>query len=163
MKNTEDLILAGLLSSEEKVRVDFLSSLRVIAVNVEYGEISALNVNLGVLAKNFASISNKPSRQFFELFNVLIDLKAVRDNILGDVAANAAQIYDPEDLLSQIIDKIKQQQKMRQESSASADAGDDEVKAMEQAAEQERLIVGLVTLTGKIIAKADKSVSDRII
>ena len=34
---------------------------------------------------------------------------------------------------------------------------------MEHAAEQERLIVGLVTLTGKIIAKADKSVSDRII
>jgi len=34
---------------------------------------------------------------------------------------------------------------------------------MELAAEQERLIVGLVTLTGKIIAKADKAVSDRII
>ncbi len=40
---------------------------------------------------------------------------------------------------------------------------DDEIKALELAAEQERLIVGLVTLTGKIIAKADKAVSDRII
>ena len=35
--------------------------------------------------------------------------------------------------------------------------------ALELAAEQERLLCGLVTLTGKIIAKADKSVSDRII
>lgn len=34
---------------------------------------------------------------------------------------------------------------------------------MEIAAEQERLLVGLITLTGKIIAKADKTVSDRII
>jgi len=34
---------------------------------------------------------------------------------------------------------------------------------MERAAEQERLLVGLVTLTGKIIAMADKTVSDRII
>ena len=34
---------------------------------------------------------------------------------------------------------------------------------MEIAAEQERLLVGLITLTGKIIAKADKAVSDRII
>ena len=34
---------------------------------------------------------------------------------------------------------------------------------MELANEQERLLVGLITLTGKIIAKADKAVSDRII
>ena len=39
----------------------------------------------------------------------------------------------------------------------------DEVKASELAAEQERLLVGLITLTGKIIAKADAAVSDRII
>ena len=40
---------------------------------------------------------------------------------------------------------------------------EDEVKALELAAEQERLLVGLISLTGKIIAKADKAVSDRII
>mgnify|MGYP000162106951 CR=1 FL=1 len=34
---------------------------------------------------------------------------------------------------------------------------------METAAENERLLVGMITLTGKIIAKADKAVSDRII
>lgn len=34
---------------------------------------------------------------------------------------------------------------------------------MELAADQERLLVGLISLTGKIIAKADKAVSDRII
>lgn len=37
------------------------------------------------------------------------------------------------------------------------------MKALELANEQERLLVGLITLTGKIIAKADKAVSDRII
>ena len=34
---------------------------------------------------------------------------------------------------------------------------------MEIAADKERLLVGLITLTGKIIAKAPQAVSDRII
>ena len=49
------------------------------------------------------------------------------------------------------------------EKSQQADQAEDEVKALELAAEQERLLVGLISLTGKIIAKADKAVSDRII
>ena len=44
--------------------------------------------------------------QFFELFNMLIDAKARRDLLSGEVA-QAEAIYDPEDLLNQIIDKIK--------------------------------------------------------
>ena len=64
---------------------------------------------LGMLARNFGSISNRPSRQFFELFNKLIDLKARRDDLAGLAAEDSADIYNPEDLLNQIIDKIKQQ------------------------------------------------------
>ena len=45
----------------------------------------------------------------------------------------------------------------------AADDGEDEIKAQELAAEQERLVTGLISLTGKIITKADKVVSDRII
>lgn len=83
---------------------------------------------------------------------------------MGDAADDSSAIYNPEDLLNQIIDKIKVQQKLKQDQAAAAgDAGEDELKVLEIAAEQERLLVGLVTLTGKIIAKADKSVSDRII
>jgi len=63
---------------------------------------------MGVLAKNFAFISNKPSRQFFELFNKLIDLKAKVDALQGE---SAQAVYDPEELLNQTIDKIKQQKK----------------------------------------------------
>ena len=68
---------------------------------------------LGVLARNFANISNKPSRQFFDLFNTLIDLKAIRDDVYGDAAPDSSAIYNPEDLLNQTIDKIKQQQKIK--------------------------------------------------
>jgi hypothetical protein len=45
--------------------------------------------------------------QFFELFNKLIDLKARRDDLSGDLADDTSAIYNPEDLLNQIIDKIK--------------------------------------------------------
>ena len=119
---------------------------------------------MGILARNFTSISNRPSRQFFELFNKLIDLKAHRDDLLGDAADDSSAIYNPEELLNQIIDKIKAQQRLKQEA-ASNDAADDgdELQAIEVAKEQEKLLCGLITLTGKIIAKADAAVSDRII
>lgn len=85
--------------------------------------------------------------------------------MLGDAADDSSAIYNPEDLLNQIIDKIKAQQKLKQDAAANEndDQEQDEIKALELAAEQERLLVGLITLTGKIIAKADKAVSDRII
>ena len=71
---------------------------------------------LSLLAKNISSVSNKPSRQFFELFNKLIDMKSRADDLRGGIAAEGSEaIYDPEDLLNQTIDKIKQQQKLKQE------------------------------------------------
>ena len=161
IKNAEDLTLAGILCQEEKVRIDFERSLFILAINLHSSETNCLNFLLGLLARNFANISNRPSMQFFELFNKLIDMKARRDFLSDDKAEDMATIYDPEDLLNQIIDKIKQQQKLKKE--AAANDGVDEVRELELAAEQERLLVGLITLTGKIIAKADKTVSDRIV
>ncbi len=70
---------------------------------------------LSLLAKNISSVSNKPSRQFFELFNNLIDMKSRADDLRGIAAEGSEAIYDPEDLLNQTIDKIKQQQKLKQE------------------------------------------------
>lgn len=115
------------------MRADFAQSLGVLALNLNQ-EHNALYFMLGLLARNFSSISNKPSRQFFELFNRLIDLKARRDDLLGDLADDSSAIYNPEDLLNQIIDKIKQQQRIKQEQQAQDDQGD-EVQAMEKAAE----------------------------
>lgn len=115
VKNTEQIALAGLLCVEEKVRIDFERSLGVLAQSLQQSEHNALYFLLGVLARNFASISNKPSRQFFELFNKLIDNKARRDDLMGIAADDSSAIYDPEDLLNQTIDKIKQQQKLKQE------------------------------------------------
>jgi len=130
------LILTGLLSSEERVRVDFQQSLSVIARSVNEGDNNALFLVLGILAKNFSTISNKPSRQYFVLFDQLIDLKALRDEIAGDSAADSNEIYNPEDLLNQIIDKIKQQQSLKQDLGAdSASPEIDEVRALELAAE----------------------------
>ena len=100
IKNTESLILLGLLSDEDKVRSDFLQSLSVIATNLREKENNALYLLLGILANNFSIISNKPSRQFFELFNKMIDLKAIRDNIMGDAADDSSDIYNPEALLN---------------------------------------------------------------
>ena len=48
--------------------------------------------------------------QFFELFNKLIDMKARINFLSGDLAYDMTAIYDPKDLLNQIIDNIKQQQ-----------------------------------------------------
>ena len=148
------------MSLEEKVRTDFGSSLNVLSVNLRDADCNALPFILGILARNFSTIQNKPSRQFFDLFTRLIDMKAYRDELMG-ATEDSSSIYDPEDLLNQIIDKIKAQQKMKMEQ--AADANEDEVEAQELAAEQERLVTGLITLTGKIINKADKLVSDRII
>jgi len=108
ISSAEQLCLAGLLCHEEKVRADFAQSLGVLALNLSQ-EQNALYFLLGLLARNFADISNKPSRQFFELFNRLIDLKARRDSLLGDFAEDSSAIYNPEELLNLIIDKIKQQ------------------------------------------------------
>ena len=103
IRDAEQLILTGLFNDEEKVRIDFENSLNVMSTNLQ-DEHNALNFLLAMLARNFSKVSNKPSRQFFELFNRLIDLKARRD----DSSEEQSEVYNPEELLNQTIDKIKQ-------------------------------------------------------
>ena len=98
VKSAEQLVLTGLLSHEEKVRQDFKQSLGVLAQALNRDGNGSLNFLMGVLARNFNLISNKPSRQFFELFNKLIDLKAQMDALSGGDDGQA--IYNPEELLN---------------------------------------------------------------
>ena len=62
---------------------------------------SALIYLLGLLAKNFSLISDKPAMQFFDLFNDLIALDTQYE------FEEESQIYDPEDLVNQIIERVK--------------------------------------------------------
>ena len=73
----------------------------------------------------------------------------------------AITTYDPETLLSQIIDKITGSQGTS--SVESAEAQVDEVAVAEIAASRERLLVGLITLARKLIQTADSEVSSRVI
>ena len=55
---------------------------------------------LGLLASKFDTISDKPAREYFALLDTLINIYAEAD--IGEETG----VYDPEQLLSQIIDKI---------------------------------------------------------
>ena len=100
VSNAEQLVLAGLLCAEEKVRSDFGRTLTILSIYLNRGEQNALNFLLGTLARNLAAIESRPSRQFFDLLNGLIDKKAAA------AADDSGAIYDPEALLNQMIDKI---------------------------------------------------------
>lgn len=69
--------------------------------------------------------------------------------------------YDPETLLSQIIDKIFSSSSIPDETTELPQL--DELKAGEIAAGKERLLVGLITLTKKIIQTANTDISDKVI
>jgi hypothetical protein len=88
VRNIEEVIITGLLCSEEKVRADFGQSLNVLSINLRDDDTNALPFFLQIVARNFNNIGNKPSRQFFELFNRLIDLKAFRDELMGSANAD---------------------------------------------------------------------------
>lgn len=132
IRNTEQIVLAGLLCQEEKIRLDLSRALGVLSIHCCRDPHNALYFLLGVLARNFGNIQNRPSHQFFELFNKLIDQKAIRDEVLGDRADDSSAIYNPEELLNQIIDKIKTQQKQKVAEASQGDASaEDELEAQE--------------------------------
>jgi hypothetical protein len=71
----DELIMCGVLyCGEEKVRDDFGTNLLLLARNHQASEDSALGFLLRLLSKNFFKISEYSCRQFFDLFNELIDL-----------------------------------------------------------------------------------------
>ena len=163
IKDIQDFVLGGLLRcSEEKVRLDFSNTFKSLSIHFSTGDNSVLTFLLGLLAKNFSQISNRPAMQFFELFNELIAINA-------DLNANEDQgsIYDPKQLLTQIIEKIKEIQtenkaKKLKSVDEEATAEHDENKD-EMAQDQERLLVGLINLTEKILHNVDEATSQKII
>lgn len=56
IRNAEELVLAGLLSSEEKVRIDFERTFRILTIYLNKAEQNSLYFLLGCLARNFARI-----------------------------------------------------------------------------------------------------------
>ena len=86
----------------------------------------------------------------------------MQDSLTDEIAQEDAP-YDPKTLLGQIIDKIIASQRSK---AASEDQQKpvviDEVTASEIAAGKERSLVGLITLTRKIMQTADTAVSDQV-
>jgi hypothetical protein len=101
----EELIMSGILyCSAEKIREDFKFTLLELAKQLQTSESeSALGFQLKLLSKNFHKISLYPCRQFFDLFNELIDYYFVKVTL----GSEESDLFDPEQLLSQIIDKIR--------------------------------------------------------
>jgi hypothetical protein len=116
---------------------------------------SALGFFIRLLSKNFYKISDHFCRQFFELFNELIDLHFIQ----VELGSADMSIFDAEALLGQIIDKIRADNTEKKQAKDDLD----EVNAQEIAAEKERLMVGLIWMTAKIISKVDIATSERIV
>ena len=97
--------MSGILyCSAEKIREDFKFTLLELAKQLQTSESeSALGFQLKLLSKNFHKISLYPCRQFFDLFNELIDYYCVKVTL----GSEESDLFDPEQLLSQIIDKIR--------------------------------------------------------
>lgn len=151
--------MAGILyCSAEKIREDFKFTLLELAKQLQTTDSeSALGFQLKLLSKNFHKISLYPCRQFFDLFNELIDYYFVKVTL----GTEERDLFDPEQLLSQIIDKIRADKAKLPDD--QIDSQIDETVLAEQAVEKERLMIGLVQLTGKIIAKVDKALSEKIV
>ena len=66
-------------------------------------------------------------------------------------------MFNAEELLGLIIDKIRADNSTKQITAV------DDLAAQEQAAEKERLMVGLVLLTQKIISNVDTKLSEKIV
>ena len=97
--------------------------------------------------------------QFFDLFNDLIALD------IEQFWEEKPQIYDPENLLQQIIEKVKQMNDSRKKTNGAEEGKDkvNDVKAMEKAEEEERMLVGLIHLVVKILKNVDEAACEKLI
>ncbi len=90
----------------ERIREEFKSTFACLArqlTHIPEGIETPLSFLLRLLSTKFTLISEYPCKQFFELFCEIIDLHFIMNKI-GD---KNSMVFDPETLLSQIIDKIK--------------------------------------------------------
>lgn len=117
-----------------------------------------LNIVMNVLSENFSQISDYSCNQFFELFNEITDSYFLKLSLAPTKTIKCD--FDTELILSQIIDKIRAD-KNTKENNNGEDI--DEIAAIEQQKERQRLLIGLIQLTGKIVVKVDPSVSEKII
>lgn len=90
---------------EEKIRQDFYQGVLALASSLE-GEtkLRAQRFFIGVLGKNFNRIADVSCTQYFDLFNEMIDLKAMQDGLVSEDLQEEDAPYDPKTLLGQIID-----------------------------------------------------------
>lgn len=152
--SASDFIMHGVLyCKEEKVRHDFKTALSVCGHHN-----TALSFLIKILSSNFSQISDFPCVQFFELYNELIDL-FYKKQALSSGQGEHENVFDPEKLLSFIIDKIRADK----QSSASTEDDEDDIFAKERAELNEKFRIGLIQLMCKIITKVDESVSVKIV
>lgn len=104
ISSCDELLLLGLLyCPQDKTREEFKQSLSCLARKLRDGATTPLDYLLRLLSANFARISDYPCKQFFELFCELIDQYFLAKTV-GNVSQE--QVFNPENLLSVIIDKI---------------------------------------------------------
>lgn len=140
-----------LYCKEEKIRQDFKTALSVLGRHSE-----ALSFFIQILSANFNKISDFPCVQFFDLYNELIDLFYAKQALSSNTEQN---VFDPETLLSFIIDKIRSQK----QNSISTENDEDEIIAKEKADINEKFRIGLIHLMCKIITKVAAEVSEKIV
>lgn len=147
-----ELLMHGVLyCKEEKIRQDFKTALTVVG---RHGQ--ALSFIIKVLSAHFNQISDYPCVQFFELYNELIDLFYAKQ-ALG--TSEEQNVFDPETLLSFIVDKIREQK----QATTETDKDEDEIFAKEKADLREKFRIGLIQLMCKIITKVAAEVSEKIV
>ncbi len=115
----DQFVLEGLLlCKQEKVREEFKQSLSCLSKSVLNASVVRelpLFYLLRLLGDKFSIISEYPCKQFFELFCELIDQYFIARSL-----GSAGQVFNPETLLSQIIDKIKEYNKLAQTKNPAA-------------------------------------------
>jgi hypothetical protein len=132
IKNAEDLVMTGLLyCKEEKIREDFKASLLFVSRKLNSGEANVLNFLIKVLSANFNKISDYPCVQFFDLYNELIDIYYMNKAMSAD--AKDDDVFDPELLLSFIIDKIRTNKSAIKAAEDTDDTAVDEIFAKQLA------------------------------
>ncbi len=99
-EQTDDFVLTGLLKcSEEKIRQEFRETFSTLAYKLQ----PVHSFLLRLLSKNFYQINEYPCRQFFDLYNELIDIHFAK---LTDGISEEG-LFDAQEILNQIIDKIR--------------------------------------------------------
>jgi hypothetical protein len=101
IKSSGEFIMAGLLFSPvEKMRCTFRDVISTLTAKCD-SACGVVNFAINLLSENFSKISEYPCRQFFTCFNDVVDAH------FGPAHGADSTSFDPEHLLSEIVDKIR--------------------------------------------------------